>query len=142
MKQIAFALLFLAASTLPACHTNEAGESVPSWPAIHQEIEFLIGDLNDARPLFENPDTQAMLVKASESLVQINLAIDGFIQGGDTSAKLTLIKAISAGVKIADGLLAEDLPDEAKAVIFVLKASLRRWEAYAAQEPTADPPAG
>lgn len=120
---VAFLLAFL-----PACRVNEAGETVPDWPAIAVEMELGAADARDAAALFDDESIQ-------EGLVQLSIVLDeaaAAIQAGGEPAGI--LDVLDRALALADGLV-EQLPadsqQDARAGLILVRAVLRRARAYA-----------
>jgi hypothetical protein len=103
---------------------------------IQEEVAYLHLDVHDAALLVDDPKVVAQLASAEAALSQVNIALEAYIAQGDAGSKQGVIDAIEGAIAVVEVIAADDLPDEAKVALFLVKSSLRRWSGSIADAPT------
>lgn len=113
-----------AVTIFGGCVTTEDGTE-PDWAAISRELELGAADLRDIALFVQDEPTAAALVELADVL---DLAASGTAEGGTT------LEMVERALKLADQLI-EKLPegaqDDARLAVVIVRAGLRRAQAYA-----------
>lgn len=112
--------LFILVS-VPACKTDDAGNTVPDWAVIDTELDLLVQDLGAAANQF--PDHAEDYNKLASLLAEVDVAVEALEAGNVTPD--------AQGAVTAALVLLEQFPGEEWA--FAAGVLLRRVQAYLPQ---------
>lgn len=120
-------LAAVAVLVLPSCRTTADGELVPDWPAVALELDLTAADLRDASTLLSDEELASNLQTVAGLLEQAAASIN---EGGPPAST---VEVLQRALELADALvdkLPEESQSDARAVLLIAKASLRRVVAY------------